>query len=1767
MVWPVSQWSTDMTLEHADPASDSTHQALIETVLPQWLTRAEAPMRADYFKSSLLSAGSSAAAAAVTARFQSPAAFCTPLLQAALDKRYPDLHLDVNKHELIRMVRKRDVLSTELVPHHQTLLEAALQNFLPAEAQAGGIESGSVILPVGVFRVAIKDDGKVAYRYPSNARIALEPHDFAAFVRSLDLGRQYQEHFQQVFRPLSSSSATTDAEQAEIGLTFEHSLRDALDADAVAARMRGHISPAAYQMLLQITRPQRLEPAQWSGETVHFCQLGLLHTRFNQGHSLLGCALIEPVSGATHCVVYMPGAPDQPLMEYASLQAFAEALREKLRQPAFRNYFQRFVPHRSREVFTERLLNTLSPVPFIVPGEFAKPGVPDPNADIGVRRYAVAGTLVRLLYNQQLVNLAEAARLIVVPTDDENALAREQRMAWWEGLASAAFNAAAFVVPGLGELAAAVGAVQLVADLCVGVDDWQHGQTQEAIAHFGAVAQNVAMLAAGVAGGVALARSPLMEELVPITDTGGRQRLLHPDLSPYASDAVLAEDAEPNALGQYQMDGKTFVKQGMHVYELMFDSAGQHWVLEHPKLSGSYRPRWLHNEAGGWQHVHEQPLEWEGATLLRRFGAITERLTDTELLALSDACGMTPDQLREVHVNQQPAPALLRDSLLRYRAGRDVDRLQARVRAGLAPGEGGEFCLPLVTRLAGWPEGVGLRLLETDGRFIDYGDHSAATVSVTREQWRQGLLARRVVEQLDAKRKAALFADSVESTIPAQSTALAGALADAVQASRSEIAASLYARQQPALSAEGALIQRDFPQVSSTLANQVAAAGSDWELATLRTRSRVPTRMAEEAVMLGRDSRLNQACEGLIDARRVSDDRDILAMGLLERLPGWLPTTRVELRAASVTGRQLASAGPSDAAELKYIVRSEEGYRAYDQREQELGGQQDLFGAVCSALPDAQLNALGLARHQGDALRTRLLALAAKDRPQAGKLLGQRAVQPWFRSPVRTPQGIGYVLSGRGESSWGQRRRLRALYPSLNDEQMRTLRHAIRREGESYEIAVQRLEQEYRVLDQTLLEWQREPSGYREARTLARNRLLKAWRGETFDLNLSGNVVGTLPLLTADFSHIAKLRLDGMGLSQDPSFFISRFPNVKVLSLADNRLSAIPSAIKELKKLGGLSLNDNRIVAGDDPFGPLSTDDGSNLLLLNMNDAFEGVLTEDDAHQIQGIAINENAMRSLARLKKLHGLSLSNNPLQFDDGAMQVLGSMQQLEELALRSTLLQLTPVGRASLARLSRLRTLSLGFNNLGLAPDVTRMALLTHLMLDSAGIAEWPEGLTALMTRRTTALRSVILSRNDITEIPDLANLQFTRLLRSFYLRGQYVLDLDVNPLALVHRRRLRGLGIHFRAPGGVGPGGAGGVGDTLWLDGCPPTLRHRIESDRSAPGAEAFYRVMDRVSSTAAYLQFPETYKARMWEIMKAVVPGYYREEGDGLGRFDLRSQLFEQATLVENTCGDGMSLMLDDFETRVAAWQAASVSLDGGESMLRPLLSLGRQLYKAALVDEYAVQITQARLNRRAALLDDEAQPPALHPMDRITDAQLLDGHPDEVEIRLLLRTRLEQALALRPQPPMRYGEILAAETVTAVGEGVLKQENGTGLLQWLVEQPFWALYLRRVYPQRFEAINQLWGDVLAHFEEAISADDAFSLEPERRKRVLAELGSMKVDPETPLVWHDAEGTPVRLDLTEDQRLQLYAQIDQGKRMAETGLIRTLSVQAVGGEAT
>lgn len=1742
-----------MTLDSTDldyyPDDQSPHQGLIQAALPDWLISAPPALRERYFKSSRTSLYSNVQAMKVTGALQTPQAFCAPLLQAELDRRYPQLKLDVNKYELVRMVRDADPLYVRLNPVSQTLLEAALQNFDADEASPGGIEAGSVILPVGVFTYAINDDGTLRYIVDQAQVVDLAPHDFAALCRQLDLGKRYQAHVVEAFGIGSFKAPTRDLTPERKRMLLEFQLRDRLEVEAVTARIKGHLYEDAYRMVLQITQPQQAgEVPLWANRPVAFHQLRLLRTTFRSGLRLGGALLIAPLGNPGECLVYLPGEPDAPLKCYSSLQAFADQLREKLRSPAYQQYFLRFVPHRDAADFIRRLNNTLSPTPPTWPLQI-QPSVPqrDPNADIGVRSDPYPITLTRLMFWHHVQMIQRNAKALVVPTSEQDRRARARRLAWWESAGLSVLNLAAFSVPGVGELMAVVGAVELVKDVCLGVDDWTHGQTAEAMEHFASVAQNVAMIGAGVVGGVALARSPFVEALVPVTDARGATRLVHPDLSAYASDVVLPEGLEPNAAGQYVVDGKHYVSLDGRLFEQQLDPASGQWTLQHPRLAADYQPLLHDNGAGAWQHVHERPLEWEGSSLMRRFGAVTDGLADHELVRLRQACGFSEAQLRQLQVNRQSMPPVLEEVLERVRAQRSVDALATGLREQLPLAEGADYALPLLARLPRWPEGLGLRVLGEDGSVRDFlPGRDGQRIELTRDDWRSGRLGERVVQQLRARHKAELFADNVGSTERAQAQALAEALAEQVGAVRDEIAGGLIARRQPTLDPAALPLQRDFPGLSNRVANDLLTLASDRDLARLLD-GKVPLRLAEAARLQVRDLRLNTATAALMDAARTSPDRDLLALGLMEHLPGWDARTRIELVADYVGGPTLAAAGSGTAAEVKFVVRRDGLYQAFDAREQELSAQVDLFTAINRALPDSTRASLSLPSNGGEALRDGLLRLAVADRDRARLLLGQRLVEPWFRVPTVVNGVLGYELSGRGRLFGGNTARLQDLYPSLDNAALRRVLNAVRRPGESDSLAITRLETEFRVLDRSLNEWARQGSPAQVvARRTVRNRLLAAWRREGATLVLSGGEVGALPVITADFSHIDSLTLTGMGPQEDLSAFIAQFPLLGRLNLQDNVLTQIPAAIGQLAHLKILKLGKNNLAVSDTMFEALTVEEGfgSNLVQLELPDAFSVYPSFPEANPLSAAALA--TLRDLGSLRRL---DLSSNTISLDDAAFAVLGQMDHLRELRLRGTRVELNAVRQASLARLDQLHTLDLSETRLGIPPDVTRMGRLQTLGLFDAGIAAWPPGLTELLmppAGDTIGVVRVNLDQNAIVELPNFTAAQMEEL------SWEVELTLDGNPLSPRSRELLRNTDFIYIPPRGA-PVDA--------LVAAPPDLAARIAADRLQPAAEAFYQVMEQFRTTAAYQRAPDVFNQRMWTLLEVIVPPVERPVGDGLGLDDLRAQVFEQANNAQQTCGDGIITLIDQFETTVLAWQAASSVPEGGISMIQPLRDLGWQLLAASMTDEYGAAIARARTGRRNWLQGNG--PEVLrHPLDDLSDAELAADplEPDEVEIRLRLRELVQPKLGLLPQPVRLFAEKISNATATKVAREV-KVLTGQRLPEWLVAQPFWQRYWKRVAPEAFEAVQAHWDDVSNVFEDVIDRPKPFDLSGKRLEAAIDQLSQFTSATEpTPIPWRDSAGKPQQVQLSEGVRWQIFTWYKLELEKAITAVVREKTLE-------
>ena len=1584
--------------------------------------------------------------------FQSVFAFAEPILAEALRMRL-GASLDIRATDFVRIQTREHLLglNNDHVPQAEPLIMAALGNFSADPAfhpRTALAPSGSVKktgpFPLGPFTSR--------FEYRIENPLPIDPGRFATLVRQLDLGRLYQAHLSEVFESKASRAAVAGAVDA--------ARRAHLRVLAHVARMKQHIDEQGFKVIEGLLQGRA---ERWGAGTVQCARLTLL------GSALHDVVVIGPARGSAHatapmpCLVWMPADPQAPLKQYVSTTEFVQALAANLLKPDYARGFLTRVASGERAAFQARLERRLWRSEDGDNGRKIAVVNTRPNMDIA--ELPVEGELFAHLHDRHVAWLKAEAAWLAVPTERIDADQRQARWSGWLGEGVSLLNLAALFIPALGEVMVPVIAQQMISEVYHGIEAWEDGRTHEAFGHFKGIVGNLAMaaLAHGVASdfGTTYRGDSVVDEMEQVRLPDGRPRLLHPDLDGYRA-ADLPLDAHADDSGVYRHQGKTFIRLDGDFHEVQLSPGQAEGHLLHPWSSSAYRPTVRHNGAGAWQHELEQPLQWQGARLMRRFGTLTERVSDRDLLALAEIHGVSRDHLRRLHVTREPLPAALHEGVIRYRARQDV-AVRQPVHGALGAGH------------------------ESDERLL----------------------------------------------------------------------ASLIERQQPVASREAQVVCRDFPALPVRIANEIGASVSDVERTRLLDAQRLPLRVAEQARARLAQWRSSQACTALILDTGGPADRDTLVLGLLPTLPGWTGRVRIELRGGGQAGEVTAAAGAQTGTELKYIVARDGRYRAYDQRDQELGGWMDLYSALCRALPDTERAALDLNTSAGQALRQRMSRWVQADRSRASRALKQRQVQPWFKSPERHATGIGYALSGRGQPGWWQTRRLRNLYPGLSPTSLQLLRDSMVRPGESFEIPLRRLEQEFQVLHRELKAWRRRAPADLRRHDAMRN-IMTAWRRETTTLDLSGQRVGELPLIVADFSHVRHLRMSAMGLQDDPSFFLSVFPDLLSLDLTGNRLTAIPTQVRSLPRLITLDMEDNFLSPTPAVFDALiSHPTQTALRYLSLRHSFV-------TRAIEGETVDNpfpaEALQTLARIPHLRELNLASNALTLDDAACVALGQLQELDTLRLQRNRIRLSEAGRTALAGLTRLQTLDLNGNPLGLPPVLHRLLSLRNLGLSGTGIDTWPPGLTQVFNRVPQVIRVANLSGNEIVRVPVLEHSAMAQINLTLVNHGRSVLNLDNNPLSDLSYQRLQRAGVFPRRRwmgGAVGPGQA--VRDQRWLQGCDAGLKARIAADRGSEGAAAFYRVMDQVTRTAGYASHPLAYKRRMWAIMQALVPTVEAAEGDGLGVVDLRQQLFDQATLIENTCGDGISVAIDDFETRVLAWQAASTASDGGESMLKPLLSLSRQLYKAALVDEYAVRITQARLARRDALLAGDPAP-ALLPFDSIGEPELRAMVPDEVEVRLRLRGMLQQRLGLRSQPEMLYTEQIGPATVEHVARTVLAQACDSGLIDWLVDQPFWQLYLHKVYPERVDVLADSWAEVINHFEEALDTHSEFTSEVARLPKVLQTLESLTPE----VVWQDEQGKPLKVKLSEQATLDLYGVIDDARRRALDALHRTLTHAVVVG---
>ncbi len=641
-------------MSQADNARDSRHARIVAQQLPAWLTQASPAMRQALSASQNESHAAKLALAPVLAELRDVTEYCADVVREALREQF-QLDIDPRRYSLVRAMHNVGMGFSHRLAIEQNLLVAAMQNF---EANLP-FPPGSMVLPVGGVEY-VTADKDIDFRARSDKpAITLDPKRFASMCRSLDLGRRYQNHLDSVFKP--------EHKAEQVAALFKRNDRAHFAVLAHIARMRGDIEQDGYRMLLQIAEAST---PTWAGKTVRYHWLRLLGSADFAAVALCGVQLIESTADG-RCLVLMPGEPDHPIKQYPSFQAFAERLGEKLQQADFQRYFCSLVGEKFAASFTQRLQQRLD----------------NPAGGwlqrLHLEKLQVVGDLFELQHNDRLLRIYQDARVLAVPTVDEDAIALERERRRYLDAGTALLNIAGFVIPALGAAMLTCAAAQLLQEVFSGVDDWRQGDDHAAFGHAMSVAENLATMAA-FAGAVhagsgwiaprvpAVAAGTQLAELLPVTLADGRHQLWHPNLNDYAAKPLPA-DLLPDTDRLYHDDARHSVVIDERVHDLRFDDRHQQWRIVHPLEADAYQPL-IEASGSGWRLAAEQQPQAAAAPLRDRLGWRLSGMDPQDIHQALASTGLPPTALDEVYAQADQPTALLTDALQRFALHRQVQR-------------------------------------------------------------------------------------------------------------------------------------------------------------------------------------------------------------------------------------------------------------------------------------------------------------------------------------------------------------------------------------------------------------------------------------------------------------------------------------------------------------------------------------------------------------------------------------------------------------------------------------------------------------------------------------------------------------------------------------------------------------------------------------------------------------------------------------------------------------------------------------------------------------------------------------------------------------------------------------------------------------------------------------------------------------------------------------------------------------------------------------
>ncbi|MBV4477101.1 hypothetical protein KVQ74_23220 [Pseudomonas sp. COW3] len=1231
-------------------------------------------------------------------RVKNAYAFAEPLLKAKL-RELVDIEVDV-KNTYLRLYVPQGTpwwvihVAKGYSIRKVSLLDAALHNFSEDETFT---DESAFLLKTDPYR-------DLYDLSPLDKKITIR--QFQKLCRELDLGAQFKAHLE------SYLLNPEPVAQSYLRVRVQQSQQAALKAAAHMALVRHDITREAHRLIGELLRG-RLD-LKFHGQTMLLCDLGMMDL------NLTGILIIQPApyreEVSRKMLAWVPHDPDHPLKEYDSTIDFMNELTRQLREnktsPAtgvsYRQFFSQFVDHGQRGHFFADLEQRLTFIKWYPkePGD-SRPSwreTPVDNPRLQFSATPIREPLWRYRYHQQLNKILNDGRMIAVSTADADSNAR---WAWWENfkkIASDIFNVALLVVspfvPVLGQLMMAYTAYQLASDVIEGIVDLAEGLWSEATDHLLGVVNDVIQFALiGVGGQLAsefaLKLSPLVENMKAVPSADGKTRLWHPDLAPYNQpELAVPSESKPDAKGLHQHAGKTVLPLDDNHYAVKVNPRSGEHRIEHPTRKDAYSPRLRHNGQGAWSHEAETPENWQGPTLMRRLGHAVDGYSDSELEKIRSISGTSEDALRRMHVQNDPPPPLLADTLTRFKTLDEAKDVGRRIRTGQPLPPEAHWFDRTVPDMPGWPADKALKICEHNdltGASRVYGNPHASdsqTLSIGIGDVMDNKLPERLVAFLDDADMQSLLGSEYPKEQRAQ--ALRDRLAHIANSRTADIFDYQYRFKNRSHDAEATLLQQQYPPLPAPLAETLVEQASADEHKVMDEEQRIPLRLKNQAREIAFEVMTTRANEGLYEPELLTADTERLALNALKFHTDTYENLRIELRNGHPAGELRSSAGGTDAATVRVLVRDRQGrYAVFDGESKQLHGATDFYEALLWAMPEEKRAALGYRSGQGQMFRQWIRVKT--DLPAERRtLLAEKPIRPVV------PRQIELLVRGANQSREPQtvEDKVRNLYPHFTDAEVERFCRSLDATGDAHG-KIDQLKTEYDRLQDILENWRQEnlagwdpagpeavPNSYityerKGGRFLARQ-LLECFSrasdvfGERnrslesgYALNLSTDGVphnlqhwwNQMPeALKPYLEQITSLNLDGQIFSPKPEGLLKDFHHLRQFSARNCGLKALPESVGKMYRLEDLRLNNNPM-----PLTPATA-------------------------------------RQVSNLTHLQTLRLDNTPLD----TVPYIGRMPRLRILSLRNTGIDSWPPGLFDKPR-PREFYLSLGGNQIKYIPEV--------------------------------------------------------------------------------------------------------------------------------------------------------------------------------------------------------------------------------------------------------------------------------------------------------------------------------------------------------------------------------------------------------------------------------------------------------------------------------